>query len=181
MTFRLAVLALALLVSTASAAADARYRVDLILFLDKLGGGETASSDGVETGRGLDVQDRATLAAQGIQVLPESAFGLGDSLQRLRNSRRYQPLIALAWTQKNPPAERGPRLRLRWPETGDDPSVDGSVALLLGRYLHLDADVGIASGSRFFRLNERRRLKRDELNHLDSSKLGILAKVTKVQ
>jgi hypothetical protein len=59
--------------------------------------------------------------------------------------------------------------------------VDGWVALLAGRYLHLDTsfvtteareDAELAS----FRLRERRRLRRDEVHHLDSPRLGLVVR-----
>ena len=62
--------------------------------------------------------------------------------------------------------------------------VDGSVALLAGRFLHVDAEMiqtqEISGELRSFRLKERRRVKRDELHHLDSPRLGMLVRVQRV-
>ena len=60
--------------------------------------------------------------------------------------------------------------------------VDGTVALLAGRFLHLDADLvatqlDSAGALTSYRLHEKRRLRRDELHHLDSPKLGVLVQV----
>lgn len=172
------------------------YRVDLIVFLDKSAPGEQGRGyDLPDLSHSINLDNAADLKAAGISVLPEEKFALNNEWQHLKLAKSYQPLMRLAWTQENPPAERGPALHLRWGSTLiiNDPGsmttglvspVDGSVALLLGRYLHLDADLiysqktetGVAS----YRLREKRRMKRDELHHLDSPRLGIVAKVSKV-
>lgn len=182
--------ALALLLPGAAQAE--RYRVDLILFADKTGtGGESPEPPRMpELKAALEPADTAQLRAAGIELLPDERFGLVEEWKRLRNSRNHQPLLRLAWLQKDPPAERGPRLRLRWgspaPElaAGGGPPVypvDGSVALLVGRFLHLDADLvysmlGPDGTPGSYRLQERRRLRREELHHLDSPKLGLLVR-----
>jgi len=156
------------------------YRMDLIVFLDR-----TAAA---EAGRPVQLPDltgavlpenAAALQAAGVTVLPDSAFALQDEWQKLRNSKRFQPIARLAWTQKDPPTKNGPALRVRWGD-GDPAPVDGRVMLLIvNRYLTLDADLNFTSGNNSWTLDTRRRMRRDELHHLDSAKLGILARVTK--
>lgn len=174
-----------------SAAAE-RYRVDLIVFADRsaAAGEYTQPLLLPESARSLEPWESAPLRKAGIEILPDEQFGLTEQWNRLRNSKNHQPLIRVAWIQKDPPAERGVALRLRHgsPLTGMTAGgstevypVDGWVALLAGRYLHLDANFvhtqaleDGALGS--FKLRERRRLKRDELNHLDSPRLGVLVR-----
>lgn len=187
---------LCVLLAPASAFADA-YRVDLIVFLDKT---ESPAEFGrsvqvPDTARTLDPANAAALKSNGIEILPDDQFALTDSWQRLKTAKRYQPLIRLAWLQKNPPAERSVALRLKW---GDGLSVnhgegrgaslvhpvDGSVALLLGNYLNLDVDLaytqrGTDAAPSTWRLREKRRMKRDELHHLDSPKLGVIARIVR--
>ncbi len=176
----------------AQAPADVYYRVDLIVFLDKHSSGEQpVNALPLKIEQRFEPDDAATLASVGIERLPESDFALAKELQKLRLSKRYQPLTTLSWIQKNPPAERGPSLHLRWGQPLDANgvtlnTVDGSVALLMNRYLHLDADLTHNSnradgtiGS--IQLRERRRMKRDELHYLDSPKLGILASVSRLK
>ena len=83
-----------------------------------------------------------------IEVLEDELFGLTDAWNRLRNSRNHEPLVRIAWIQKDPPAERGVAIRLRHGKaftaltaggSTEVYPVDGWVALLAGRYLHLDA------------------------------------------
>lgn len=191
--------ALLLWLGCQSAWADT-YRVDLIVFLDKHAAAEAGAAVQVQAqtqtqSAGISLQDTAALDAAGIRLVPDAEFGLTEQWSRLRNSARFQPLIRLAWTQANPPAERGPALQLRFgqaltvvhPETFDSHAVapvEGSVALLLARYLHVDADLRytlpVDGGYRQYTLRERRRMRRDELHHLDSARLGVLARVNRV-
>lgn len=172
------------------------YRVDLIVFADLSG---TAGESGVPAAEPslhgtLEPADAAGLRAVGITLLPDEQFALGEEWQHLRNSKLYRPLVRLAWTQADPPTERGPSLHIvGGPErsfidpvtqaTSVTHEVDGSVALLLGRYLHLDADLryNIVTGSGqplSYVLHERRKMRRDELHHLDGVRVGVLARVT---
>ncbi len=185
--------ALALTFVSLPAMADT-YRVDLIVFLDTYASNEAGVAPEVlPASAAIDPQDVATLAASGIRILPDADFALQEQWSRLRNARRFDPLLRLAWTQTDPPSENGPRIAVRYgqPMTLEDPQnfsstqifpVEGSVSLLLSRYLHLDADLRYTAGSGYTQhsLQERRRMRRDELHHLDSPKLGVLARVTRV-
>lgn len=187
---------LAVLALLAPLAAHAeRYRVDLIVFIDRSGpaGESTQPLLLPDVARALEPFEATPLRNAGIEILPDAEFGLAQEWQRLKNSRNHQPVLRLAWLQKDPPAERGPSLRLHWGNAFTQVAqlgaqrvypVDGSVALLAGRYLHLDAEMVYtqaddAGEMRSFRLDERRRLRRDELHHLDSPRLGILARATR--
>jgi hypothetical protein len=190
---------IALLAALAVAPASAeRYRVDLIVFADKSGAGaesplpvQTADLKGA-----LEPYETQQLRAAGIEVLPDELFGLLDAWNHLRNSRNHQPLLRVAWYQKDPPADRTVSLHLHHGApfsdltAGSIPAdqkiypLDGSVALIVGRYLHLDADLvytqPVDSGALgSYRLHERRRLRRDELHHLDSPRIGILVRAQK--
>ena len=187
--------ALAFLLCAALPAHAERYRVDLIVFADKTGVGDEAPrpAQPPDLTRSFEPTDSAKLRAAGIELLPDENFGLLNEWKKLSNSQRQQPLLRLAWVQKDPPAERGFSLRLRSggpvAASAGNPgppiyTVDGTVALLLGRFLHLDADLIYsqtdqtgALGS--YRLKERRRMRRNELHHLDSPRLGLLARVQK--
>lgn len=171
------------------------WRVDIIVF--------RFLGDAEEFGRvptapqlrgAIELDDATRLAAAGIRILPANDFLLADHWSRLKGSPQFRPVIRLAWTQENPPSEKGPRLRLRAGEkftladagglgAREFQEVDGSVALHLGRYLHLDTDLlftlgGAAPAS--WALDESRRMRSEELHHLDSPRLGVITKVSKV-
>jgi len=187
LTPRSLVSALVLLLSLLGASAPARaetYRVDLILFVDLWASGSEAGAAPAAANirNAIDLDDVSKLRAAGIELLPEDQFALLDQWQHLRYSKQFKPLLRLAWTQKDPPQERGPALRLKIggnAADGTPPMVDGSVALLLSRYLHVDADLQYVSEGQAWQLDERRKMRRDEVHHLDSAKLGILAQVSK--
>ncbi|SEQ60540.1 Peptidoglycan-binding protein, CsiV [Solimonas aquatica] len=177
-------LALMLLLATGTARAET-YRMDLILFANRTAVTEAPRAGALPDYAGAMALDNlAALQAAGIRLLPESDFALQSQWARLRNSRQFQPLLHLSWTQNDPPEARGPALRLRWGETQPGsglPLVDGRVMLLIvNRYLTLDADLAYNGSNGAWRLDERRKMRRDELHHLDSARLGILAQVTKV-
>ena len=183
------ILSLLLLLTPMMALAES-YRVDLIVFLDKSGtGGEWGRHPALpDMRRALEPGDAAGLKSAGITLLPPEESALNPQWQRLLNAKRYQPLIRASWIQQSPPEENGPSLRLRWGEPlGGDAAgmtpVDGTVALTAGHYLHLESNLlytqASGEGHISFRLRENRLMRRDELHHLDSPKLGILARVTK--
>lgn len=170
------------------------WRVDLIVFRF-LGGiqEEGRMPEAPNLQGAIELDDVAALSAAGITVLPESEFGLANEWTRLKASPQFRPLIKLAWTQNDPPSIDGPRLRVRSAtklklrdEGGlgerEFHDVDGTVALHLGRFLHLGADLSLTVGGeepQAWRLREERRMRSEELHHLDSPRLGLVAKVVK--
>jgi hypothetical protein len=198
---------LALLLLLPLAANAERYRVDAIVFLDR--GGATTELPKVFAPpdlTGAVELDPAALAGSAIELIPDTQFGLPEVWNRLRYSRRYQPLVKLAWLQTDPQAARTLPLHIRSgapvlvppgaqiaptakattaaPTTLTFQSVDGTIALRLSRYLYLDADLYYTQplpdgrlGS--YRLKEVRKMRRDDVHYLDSPKLGIVARVTK--
>ena len=71
-------------------------------------------------------------------------------------------------------------------EDGSNPikALSGSIALEMGRFLHVDADLRYVSSEsgapRIYPMRERRRVRRGELHYLDSPRLGLLARVVRV-
>jgi len=168
------------------------YRMDVIVFLNLEAAGEAGDPTPAPPQAGvIDPVDTPALRAAGIEILPDGQFGLDEQWQHLKRSRQFRPVLRLSWLQKDPPTGRGPSIRVKWGNERaqiSDPAlpplmvneVEGSVAMVLNHYLQLDADLTYteADGQRY-RLDERRRMRRDELHHLDSPKLGIVARVSK--
>jgi hypothetical protein len=170
------------------------YRVDAIVFLNKAASSELGRPVALpDLSRAIEPANTRALAAAGIRILPESQFALEAEWRRLSNSARHEPLLRLAWVQKQPPAERGPMIQVRLGQALSVVSpdgqllqtapVEGSLGLMLGRFLHLEADLFYTQpaegGYITYRLSERRRMRRDELHYLDSPRLGVLARVVK--
>lgn len=199
--------ALALLAALPFAVQAERYRVDLIVFLDR--GGMTSELPKAfappDLKNALEL-DPAALAGTSIELIPDAAFGMPDVWNRLRYSKRYQPLLKLAFLQTDPNPDRALPLRLRHGQVLPMPeaptpaagpasgfaalpapvyqAVDGTIALRLSRYLFLDANLYYTQPQpdgrlMSYHLKEVRKMKRDDLHYLDSPKLGIVAKVTK--
>ena len=179
MTARFLLLAASLLPLAAQAET---YRVDLLLFVDKSAPAELGQIPVLpDMRRALELSDTAGLAKAGITLLAPEQSSLSSEWQRLSNSKRYQAVARVSWIQKNPPEDKGPALHIRFgePANGIAP-IDGTLALTAGHYLHLDVDILYTQPAGVsFRLHEDRKLLRDELHHLDSPKLGILARVSK--
>lgn len=193
-----ATLLLILLAVVAPARAET-YRVDLIVFRN-LWGADTAerapATQPMDLRGAIEPTNVEALARAGIQLVPDGDFGLNPEWASLRVSKQFRPLIRIAWTQSDPPQDRGPSILIRGGAkmTVTEPGgfgahegyeVEGKVALLLSRFLHVDADlrytetVADTGALALWPLVERRRMRRDELHHLDSPRLGILAKVSK--
>jgi hypothetical protein len=202
--------ALALLAALPFPAQAERYRVDLVVFLDR--GGMTTELPKPfvppDLSRALE-PDAAALTGSGLELIPDTAFGLTEVWNRLRYSKRYQPLVKLAFLHSDPGTDRVLPLRIRsgqplpvtaMPVTAPTTTtstpgmpasptpayqtVDGTIALRLSRYLFLDADLYYTQAMpdgrlASYHLKEVRKMRRDELHYLDSPKLGIVAKVTK--
>ena len=186
---------LAAVLTMASASAHAEtWRVDLIVFRF-LGGIDEQGRmpQGPSLINAIELEDLGALSAAGITVLPDADFGLGPQWDKLKSSPQFRPMVRIAWTQNDPPPENGPRLRLRAgnklklrDEAGlneqEFQEVDGTVALHLGRFLHLDAAmIFTADGEppQSWMLSESRKLRSEDLNHLDSPRLGLITRVTK--
>jgi len=192
--FRLFALALTLAALTLPGLAQAsRYRVDVIVFIDHGGVGDEqpVPARALNSSRVIDPGDASRLAASGINVLPPSSFGLQSEWQHLRNARRFQPVIKLSWVQNA--ASSGTPLRLSEGEAvtladgSQISTVSGHIALYTGTFLHLDTDLAYTLDRRTngapasYRLHEVRRVKFNEIHYLDSPRLGVLARVTKLQ
>lgn len=186
-------IALALAAASLPGLAQAsHYRVDVIVFVDNGGVGneQPIPAQAVNTSRAISTDDASRLAASGITVLPASSFGLESEWAHLRNARRFRPVVKLSWVQNG--ASSGIPLRISagapvaLANGSQISTVSGHIALYTGTFLHLDADLAYtfdgANGTPVsYRLNEIRRVKFDELHYIDSPRLGVLARVTKVK
>jgi hypothetical protein len=167
------------------------YQVDMVIFAMGGGDGEQSRPAFVpDSARALGDQDPAVLRNLGLRLLPEGSGGLGDLWDKIVNGKRYTPLARISFVQTNPQETRGPVLRVPVGNLIETPAgsfhpLDGTVSLHAGHYLHLDADLVWTQRTNdgnavSWRLSESRRLKQNELNYLDSARLGAVARVTRV-
>ena len=63
----------------------------------------------------IAIDDAVGLKLAGITVLPENDFGLVREWKALKATIGYEPLLKLAYVQNDPPASKGPALRLYQP------------------------------------------------------------------
>ena len=184
---RIALLLLALLLPAVAAAES--YQIDVIVFLQGGADGESPlPQQTIDSSHALEPEQTDALRNVGIHVLQEG--GLGETLHNLQASgHRYDPVAHLSWIQDNPPDGRGPVLHITGGNLVDTPlgsvhSLDGTLSLHGGFYLHVDADLSwtqhMADGSIVsWRLSENRRLRLNEIHYLDNAKLGMIARVTR--
>jgi hypothetical protein len=171
-----------LLVALPSAAMAARWRVDALLFLNPPSAVERGSTPRhPDNDRAISLDDVQGLAYAGISVLPEEADTLAGEWATLRANRRYKPLLRLSWIQQDPPAQHGPALRLYLPSGRG--GLEGWLRLEARRGMALVADLeyvqpkadGNLDG---YRLQVRQPMSNHTLHYLDSTRLGVLARVS---
>lgn len=167
-------------------AADAgRYRVDAIVFLDNGGvGDEQPLTAAPSIATGIPYDDAGRLSAAGITRLSDASFGLDNEWRHLRNARRFRPLLRLVWVQTA--AASGTPVAIDTAAGTADAHIAGTLALYVGTFLHVDAHLvytfsGESGTAKSYRLDEVRRVKFDELHYLDSPRVGVIARVTKLQ
>ena len=127
------------------------------------------------------------------RLVDNSELQLVDAYARMRGSRDFRPLLHTAWEQPGYPRDNAPTLDLA--RVGQLPArLGGTVALSLGRYLHLTLalDLGasatvaaamspsLESDPPIYLLRESRRLRSKELHFFDHPKFGALVRVDPV-
>lgn len=196
-SFRLLILSLATVVAAAatlavpSTAYASRYRVDLIVFTDNANAGSEQAVPALlpDHGQAISIGDTSALAAHGIQVLSQSDSDLGKAWAALRYSRDFHPVMQISWIQTRAASGTAIRIQHGAPLSLAGlsvPPIVGRIALRTGRLLHLEAHmrynfVNTSGAVVSYKLNETRRVRFKELHYIDSPKLGILARVTKVK
>jgi hypothetical protein len=180
---------IALALGVPTPAAGGWYKIELLVFLNPApgeGAGEVApalplSADTVPLQLPRDPDAAYAL-------LPKSALELNAHRLQLNRSGRYESLLHLAWRQPVTDERHADTLTLELP------SGAGTLRMSRGRFLHADLDVryqppqppapmaATVPGSGYsgfnqpkvYRLNVKRRMRRDELHYLDSPGLGAL-------
>ena len=136
--------------------------------------------------------------------LTATELKMGDVYQRLRGSARYRPLLHMGWVQALDNSDRNLAVHVHGgPQGGPAPSalaatvsagtVDGTVALRRGRFLHTDVDLlytkaaappavdAFASPPLQARMIDSRRLRNKEVHYLDHPLFGVIITVSPVE
>jgi hypothetical protein len=179
-----ALLAAVLALATASApAAAAQYDLELIVFTQpqQLAGNESPPA--------LSPQPPPLPLDLPITLLPADDYRLHGPAQAIRQDARYRLLLHAAWRQEGLEKNRAfavPVHRLAGADAA--PQLQGTVQLILSRYLHLEAhlqfdpeatidgdafDLGLLN-RRVYQMDETRRMRSRELHYLDHPKFGLL-------
>jgi hypothetical protein len=169
-------------------AAPAIYDVEVVIFSNSTSGdnGEHWSRPGAVTA------DSGGFPQGEFTELDRSLYRLGGVSNALQQSRGYSVLFHRAWRQVASGQDSAPAYPVRSLATGGSEAVEGSVRLVLERFLHLDANLLLvsaraagasgyaeASGSvPVYALREQRRIRSGELHYFDHPHFGMIALVT---
>lgn len=108
------------------------------------------------------------------QQLPKELQSLNKIYLNLRYASGYHPLLHVAWTQKIDADSQGDAVSL----SDSEGRIYGYFRLQRGHYLYLITDLEFNQGDQIYRLNEKRRIKFNEIHYLDHPKFGVIAKVS---
>lgn len=175
----LACLALIGLFLTGTAQAQQLYRVEIILFAHN----DTAAAhselwpvaERPDLSRAIDLgKSQTDFHAVGAQELT-----LGGVASRLDQSGNYRVIRHLSWIQPGLSEKSARPVNI---SVGD---VEGTLTLVLGRYLHLRSDLvyrtQVNGRAVAAKVAGSRRMKSRELHYIDHPLLGILVEVTPVE
>jgi len=169
------------ILTAASAAHSASYKIEMLLFLNQDGAAQ--SSEYWPDDPGLpSTADALPLQGSG-SPYREAGRSLNAHRLQLKQTGRYKPLLHVAWIQ--PVTRKGKKLFFELPGRGS-PLV-GTIRMSRGRFLHADLDVlyrtwaGGGESQRSYRLKEKRRMRSDELHYVDHPALGVLIRATPIK
>lgn len=168
-----------------------RYEVEVVIFqnyLDYLEGQELWTHDTVDKELpGID-------EARDSGTRPDPGSDLSKAATTLEAGGDYIILTHKRWEQK---AE--PRSSAKWMRVGNPNSFEsdliGTMRFYQGRYLHVELELlfrdrsvvaassadGVVALPQVYRISERRRVRRLEVNYFDHPKFGALVQVTPIQ
>jgi hypothetical protein len=180
----------ALLLGNPCQAASARlYDVEVIIFSNSTGGddGEQMSTPGAyqPPPGGTFPEDRFTELSPGY-------YGLDNIRGGLAAASGYSVLFHRAWRQQAYDRTHAVDYPVHSFAANGRDSIEGTITLILERYLHLDMDLFLmTAGSSSpvlysdgpgsvpaYRLSEKRRVRSSELHYFDHPRFGVIARVT---
>ncbi|MDH4074085.1 MAG: peptidoglycan binding protein CsiV, partial [Gammaproteobacteria bacterium] len=107
---------------------------------------------------GEELGEIRTFERMGVQIIPPEEYQLRAAYDKLIELDAYRPLMHAAWIQ--PAVEEAETEALKLRRIGDPPlRLDGTVALYLGRYLHLVIDLALEHKSPLRMQADRERIR----------------------
>lgn len=170
-------------------AASQLYDVEIIIF---------THNTRTDQGEAWQQPDAATARTAGefrqnrFTELSSSSYRLKPVRYSLQQGGEYTVLYHRAWRQLAYSPSRAVDYRVNALADDNRNSVEGSIRLVRGRYLHLDMDLLLKEVATqppghytdgpvtmpAYRLTEKRRIKRSDLHYFDHPRFGVLALVT---
>jgi hypothetical protein len=119
------------------------------------------------------------------QRLPTASLQLKRDFDRMQAAKDVQPLVHVGWLQPGLAKEEAVAVNVR-SDAGSAGWVEGSLRLVLARYLHLETNLiyhqagenAAVPGGPVFQLVESRRMRSREYHYLDHPLFGVLVVVT---
>lgn len=149
------------------------YDVEVLVFYQPTGSSEQAPA----LVGSPDLSKAGPLERKGVTLTS------GDQLVGVRKRLEqtgYQILRHLSWRQSLENGTVPQPFKVTYPEQGDTSSARrlmGTIGLGRSNYAILKVDLLLQDGGRSYRLEETRRMKRNELHYLDHPKLGVIATI----
>lgn len=164
------------------------YDVEVVVFMNN-----QATDDGEQWPTPMLVDGQTGIFPDGeFTELGNSHFSLKGVSQNLERSRSYSILFHRAWRQLAYDRNKAVAYPVSSTVQDGGKSVEGTVKLMLERFLHLDVNLFLMSSNGneeviysdapgntpLFELREKRRIKSTELHYFDHPRFGAIAKVT---
>lgn len=168
-------LLLSLLLTTlwqAALADSSVYDIEVLIFSQSVGSTEEAP--------GLpgtpDMGKAGPLERRGVSILP--ANQLAGVRKQMEKSGAYQILRHLSWRQTLENGTVPQPIKITYPEQGDTAGgkrLMGTLSLGRSNYAILTLDLLLQDNGQSYRMEETRRMKRNELHYLDHPRMGVIA------
>ena len=185
------------------AAGKQLFKVELIVFSQNSRTSEVVSSasSGIQwPENSVELIGTSPLGQrQPFAMLATSDLSLTNILTKLSDSENYEPLLHMGWVESVPGNKLGKAIHISG--NAGDGTIDGYVQLKRSHYLHYfidleytrqdsiydpvgeqmfedNADVNEeVSGSKTYRIDEKRRIHLNELHYFDHPRFGVIVKV----
>lgn len=155
-----------------------------------------AISSSVEIGKTPEHRDKA------YRIAPDYHLNLKESVDRLRQTEGLEVVLHTGWIQPGLSKNEAKAVHIyegmkrhAYPSqsreiplaNNDAPRLDGTLRLILARYLHLESDLiwrDTASDEEkpvLFHLKESRRMRSKDIHYLDHPRFGLVVRVTPLE